>query len=398
MKNKLYILYIFVAFGLVSCVDYDDGYFEDETGVSPYTVNWVAAADSSTTSFVNRYWNTTSHCFNNTYEGAVTWNDYWPEAHGLDLLIDAYLRTNDAKYKQAIYDWYEGVRKKNWYSDNWENEFYDDMGWHGLAHMRALEVTGDQRYAASSKDLWNWITKGWSDYQGGGIQWRKGSDQKAEDKGIPANGPAAIIAARRYKMDPNETVDGLNGLEWSKKIYEWMKHNRTIITRGRVFENLNNTENDYSYDVGTYLGAALELYSITNDKTYWEDAIRITKYHIANNIDKDNGVMRDHGEQSEGGNGHDCNLFKGIFVRYFTILIQHPELSPEDKARFVSFLKKNAEFLWTRGTQKVPDIKFSYTWWRIPPETEIWGDLRSAISGATTIEAMALLQEKGLLN
>lgn len=154
----------------ISCSSFEDEYIEINE-FPHYT--WVAAADSSSSEFVSRYFNATYDCFNNTFDGQVAWNDYWPEAHGLDVLVDAYLRTNDARYKQAIYDFYEGVRQKNWYSDNWENEYYDDMGWHGLAHLRALEATGDTRYEESARNLWNWIAKGWSDYEGGGIQWRK---------------------------------------------------------------------------------------------------------------------------------------------------------------------------------------------------------------------------------
>jgi len=396
--KKLYIIPFIIAFVISSCTDYDDGYVEVQPKTDFYKVNWGTAVDSSTTSFVNRYWNTTRHCFNNTFDGQVAQYDYWPEAHGLDVLIDAYLRTGSDEYKQAIYDWYEGVRRKNWYSNNWENEYYDDMGWHGLAHMRALEATGDQRYAKSSLDMWVWITKGWTDYEGGGIQWRKESDVKGDSKGIPANGPAAIIAARRYQMNQDEVVEGYNNLEWAKRIYDWMKYNRTILTSGRVFETIDDKNHDYSYDIGTYLGAALELYEITGDKVYWNDALRITDYHIANNINRTYRVMRDYGEQSGNGEGHDCNLFKGIFVRYFTILIQHPDLSSGDRTRYAAFLENNAEYLWIKGTQKTPDIKFSYTWWNIPGDTEIWGDLRSAISAATTIEAMALLEKKGLLN
>lgn len=395
MKARLFLLYGLILSCLFSCDSYDDEYIE----INKFPkYSWVAAVDSSTTSFVNRYWSSTHHCFKNTFDGEITWNDYWPEAHGLDVLVDAYLRTKDDKYKQAIYDWYEGVRNKNWYSNNWENEFYDDMGWHGLAHMRALEATGDTRYEQSSRDLWNWITLGWSDYEGGGIQWRKGSDELGESKGIPANGPAAIIAARRAKKYPNETVNGFTDLEWAKRIYEWMKYNRTDLSTGRVFENINDTRNDYSYDVGTFLGAALELYDITKEKVYFNDAIKITDYHIGANVNTSYRVMRDHGEQAGNGGGHDCNLFKGIFVRYFTILIQHPDLSEGDKIRYLSFLKNNANYLWTNGTQKSPDIKFSYTWWEIPGDDVKWGDLRSAISGATTIEAMALLEKEGYFN
>jgi len=398
LKAFALLLSVSMLLAFCSCEKYIDPYNGDETSKPDfYPVNWTAAADSSTSSFVARYWNKTSHVFNNTYDGEIVWNDYWPEAHGLDVLVDAYLRTKSDVYKQAIYDWYEGVRKKNWYSDDWENDFYDDMGWHCLAHMRALEATGDQRYAASSKALWGWITQGWSDYDGGGIKWRKESDDLGEGKGIPANGPAAIIAARRYKLYPEEQYNGMNDLQWAERIYNWMKYYRTIISSGRVFENINNTNNDYSYDVGTFLGAALELYDITKDTSYFHDAKSVTDYAITHNINKTYGVLTDYGEQSGGGGGNDVNLFKGIFVRYFTLLIQRPELSDSDRARYIAFLENNALYLWEEGTQKSPDIKFSYSWWKNPGDAEVWGDLRSAVSGATTMEAMALLAKEGYL-
>lgn len=392
MKSKVFLLLscVMLFFGVYSCDSYEDVYIE----VNKFPkYAWTEAVDSSTVAFVDRYWNTTNHCFNNTFDGQIQWNDYWPEAHGLDVLVDAYLRTGNDRYKQAIYDFYDGVRRKN--GNKWENDFYDDMGWHGMAHLRAYEATNDERFLNSSRELWHLITLGWSDYQGGGIQWRKGSDELGEGKGIPANGPAAIIAARMYQRFPDEVVEGYNNLEWALRIYEWMKYNRTILSTGRVYENYDNTNGDYSYDVGTFLGSALELYKITGEKMYFNDAIKVTDYHIAANINKNNRVMRDFGEQTGDGGGHDCNLFKGIFVRYFTILIQHPDLSSGDRTRYLNFLKNNANYLWTYGTEKSPVIKFSPTWWELPKETEVWGDLRAAISAATTMEAMALLEEKG---
>jgi predicted alpha-1,6-mannanase (GH76 family) len=385
-----YLLLVLIALVILSCESEENKYIE--TSQFP-DYSWVAAADSSSPAFFERYWNPQHHCFNNTFYGEVTWNDYWPEAHGLDFLVDAYLRTGEEKYKTSIYNFYEGVKGKNWYGDTWENEFYDDMGWHAMAHMRAFEATGDARYEQSSEDLWHWITQGWTDFQGGGIKWRKQSDELEEDKGIPANGPAAIVAARRYQKYPDEMVDGLNNLEWAIRIYEWMKYNRTVLSSGRVYEHIENTNGDYSYNVGTFIGAALELYNITNEEVYLRDAIKVAKYHMSANINSNNSVMTDYGEQPNNGKGHDVNLFKGIFVRYFTLLIQHPDLPENERNRFISFLENNANYLWTFGTQKKPAIKFSYRWWKTPGENVEWGDLRSAICGATTIEAMARLEE-----
>src|SRR5690606_41745790 len=59
---------------------------------------------------------------------------------------------------------------------------------------------------------------------------------------LPANGPAAIIAARRYVKYPEESHGGFNNLEWAQRIYDWMKYNRTILSSGRVFEHLDRSE------------------------------------------------------------------------------------------------------------------------------------------------------------
>jgi predicted alpha-1,6-mannanase (GH76 family) len=391
--KKIILCAVIFAFLLSSCDSYKDEYIE-VSGFPKYS--WEAAVDSSTTAFVSRYWNTTTHFFNNTFDGGIGLYDYWPEAHALDVVTDAYLRTGDNAYKQIIDDWYEGVRAKNGTNNNWRNSYYDDMGWHGLAHMRAFEATGDSRYEESAENLWHWITEGWTEYDGGGIQWRVGTDDQSISKGIPANGPACIIAARRAQKYPDEVVNGYTNLEWARRIYEWMKYNRTVLSTGRIFERYDDTRGDYAYDYGTFIGSAIELYNHTQEKAYLNDALKVAGYHISSNINTNYRVMRDYGEQTGEGNGHDVNLFKGIFVRYFAILIQHPEISEGDRKRFVNFLKHNANYLWTYGTQKSPVIKFSPTWWEIPA-SGAWGDLRSAISAATTIEAVALLEKEGLL-
>ena len=392
MKNILFGIFLTFSCSLMSCGSYDDEYIE----VNQFPkYSWTAAADSASTTFVNRYWNTSVGCFNNTFDGQIAQNDYWPEAHGLDVVVDAYLRTHDEKYKKVIWDFYDGVKNKN--GGKWRHDFYDDMGWHAMAHLRAYYATNDDRFLKSSHELWTWITEGWNDYDGGGIQWKVGTDAESMGKGIPSNGPAAIIAARFAQKYPDETINGFTNLQWSLRIYEWMKYHRTVLSTGRIFENYDTTNGDYSYDVGTFMGAAIELYNITKEKVYFNDAVKVARYHIANNVNTAYKVMRDYGEQTGDGGGHDCNLFKGIFVRYFTILIQHPDLSDGDRMRFVAFLKNNANYLWTLGTEK-PDIKMSPTWWQMPKGDTSWGDLRSAISGTTTIEAMALLEKNGFVD
>ncbi|NDV69385.1 glycoside hydrolase family 76 protein [Dysgonomonas sp. 25] len=394
--KKLIFLSLTSVLLLASCSKVDDKYLYDDT----IAIDWNAAADSSSMTLAVDYWNTTGHFFNDDAHGNPTTNDYWPEAHGLDVLVDAYLRTNDDFYKNRIYDWYDGVKAKNWYhgGGTWENEYYDDMGWHGLAHMRAFEATGDTRYEQSAKELWAWITQGWSDYEGGGIKWRIPSDALGESKGIPANGPAAIIAARRWikygdtesYLVPGKTVS-LNNLEWAKMIYEWIKENRFVPSTGRVFEDINNKNNDFLYNFGTFMGAALELYHITGDGVYLNDAIKMADYAIANR--SANGILNDWGQQEN----HDVNLFKGIFVRYFTQLVMEDDLPDFARLRYVTFMKNNGKTLWENGTLK-PDggsVFYGSNWEEKPLTYDV--KLRGELSGCMMMEAIALLYNEGYI-
>ncbi|WEK33948.1 MAG: glycoside hydrolase family 76 protein [Candidatus Pseudobacter hemicellulosilyticus] len=371
-----------------ACGKINDEYIDRSTG---YAVDWTSAADSSSSSFVSVFWNPTKHHFNNDNLGTVMQYDYWPEAHGLDAMIDAYSRTKSDVYKTKIYDFYEGVKAKN--GGRFYNNYYDDMGWHGMAHMRALEATGDTRYETSSRQLWEWITVGWNNEDGGGIPWNHENTTEGRSKGVPSNGPAAIIAARRWqKYGDAEVVNGHNNLEWLSMIYNWIKENRVVQQSGRVFENINDSRGDWTYNAGTYMGAALEYYKITGNKVYLNDAIKTADWTTSTLINTNNKVLSDWAEQQD----HDVNLFKGIFVRYLTNLIRNPDLPETNRKRYVSFLKNSAQVLWTQGTLKTPVILFGYHWWEAPLEPKV--ALRTEISGATLMEALALLKSEGYLD
>ena len=118
---------------------------------SPVSSSWSDLANHSTSEFIKGFWNSTEKHFNNSISGTINRYDYWPEAHAIDVIIDAYLRSGDNTYKQIIYDFHEGVKRKN--GNTFKNSFYDDMAWHGLAHLRAFEATQDTRYETSSREL-----------------------------------------------------------------------------------------------------------------------------------------------------------------------------------------------------------------------------------------------------
>lgn len=350
--------------------------------------SWSDIAERSTSSFLQGFWNNSRSHFNNSLSGQISQYDYWPEAHAIDVIIDAFLRSNNNKYKQTIDNFYEGVKRKN--GNKFKNSFYDDMAWHGLAHLRAFEATNDKRYEDSAKDLWNWIIEGWDYDNGGGIKW---NDEPESTPGVPSTGPSTIIAIRRWvKYGETEVKEGLNNLEWAKKMYEWMRSERHDPATGGVYDNFDKKEGAWTYNTGTFLGAAMELYDETNNYSYLEDAIRTADWTIDNlSIEtQNNKILSDWAEQED----HDVNLFKGIFIRYFTRLIMNPDLPKDKRSKYLNFIEYNAKAMLSYASiTNNNDIMYNYSWYFKPKNTF----LRGQTSGCMLLEAMALLEKEGYL-
>ena len=342
-----------------------------------YTIKWNAAADSSTTGLITNFWNPAKQYFNDATSGSNF--QYWPQAHGLDVLVDAYLRTNDAKYKTYFDQWYAGVQVGN--GGSFINYFYDDMEWNALALLRTYSATKDDKFKTAAITVWTDIQTGWNTNGGGGISWNKGS---LMSKNACSNGPACILAARLFQQF-GDTVNKA----WALKIYDWEKSTLFDPSSGAVNDNLNVATGVISnyvatYNTGTFIGSAVELYNITNDKSYLNDAVKAANYTM--NQLTSNRILNTEGTG-------DLALFKGIFVRYFTELIQCPGLDTATKTRLVLFLKYNANELWYSGTNK-QFVTFTSDWTTAPnflSETE----LNAQLSGCMLIESAALLDKAG---
>jgi predicted alpha-1,6-mannanase (GH76 family) len=386
IDKRLYTLCAFfmALFFLTACKkDYDDGSTGPSTGSGQAAIDWTKAADSSTTALIQKFWNASGNYFNE--KNTNTNFNYWPQAHALDVFVDAYNRTKSTEYKGYMDKWFTGVNQKN--GNTFLNDFYDDMEWNALAMLRAYDATGDQKFKDAVDVLWGDIKTGWNTTMGGGIAWRKSMPYY---KNTPANAPAAILAARLYKKSNNA-----DDLAWSKKIYTWLKDSLYNKNVGWVYDGINS-ENDgkrnttwkFTYNQGVFIGAAVELYSITNDVGYLNDALQAANYTLSDNVltNLTDNLLRDEG----GGDG---GLFKGVFVRYLIELIQAPGMLSSDKQRYINFLKHNAQTLWTSGTDKTYLLFGSY--WKTPPGATT--DLTTQLSGAMLVEAIALLKEKKLL-
>jgi predicted alpha-1,6-mannanase (GH76 family) len=337
------------------------------------TIDWKAAADSSSRALTQQFWDGTDHYFWTDNHGNKSFQ-YWPNAHALDVVTDAYLRSNSDYYKAFFSQWFEGVRKKN--GNRWYNNFFDDMEWNGIALVRVYSATNEQKYLDAAKEIWGYIIEGWNDYAGGGIAWER--DNNIWSKNACSNGPASILAARLYAATGENEYQ-----EWAKKIYDWEKAHLFNSGTGAVYDSENGKTGEvnkswvFTYNEGTFIGAAVELHKITGEKAYLNDAVLAANYTTT--ILVNNSLLKDEGT-GDGG------LFKGIFIRYFTDLIGQERLSNTDRTRYKQFLKYNAETLWTKGTYK-PAVAFG-PYWGTAPQTGNAG-LTEQLSGCMLMEAAA---------
>ncbi|MDH5826346.1 glycoside hydrolase family 76 protein [Sphingobacterium faecium] len=349
MKLQHLGLILFSWLTLASCNKIEDEYqYKDELDVS-----WEQMAQQTTEQLIAQFWNQEGY-FNYGSEGSDLGFQYWPNAHAMDVVIDGYLRTNDPKYSAYFDKWFEGVKKKN--GNTYKNVFYDDMEWNALTMLRLFEITKEQKYMDAVLLLWNDILPAWNtEYAGGGLAWRK---DMLHSKNACSNGPASILAARLYKLTKEEQY-----LEWAIRIYDWQKETLFDRATGAVYDNINGetdvvNKTALTYNQGTFLGTAVELFDITQDPLYMNDAQKIANYTITKCIDASNNVLRNEGD----GDGA---LFKGIFVRYFVEFLLRDGVQEAFRSKFENFLRNNAKVAWTQG-QDAGIVLFSPSWTQKP--------------------------------
>lgn len=368
-----------VCLVVFACKKEEKRVFPPEPVPVPESVDWAVAADAAQLALDGQFYNQAQNYFNQNNDGHTGFN-YWWNAHALDVYVDAYKRTKDAKYLTKMKTLLKGCYAKN--GNTYKNTFYDDMEWWALACIRAFEATGDTEYKQAADQLWAWIKLGWTSVKNGGIMWASGSP---DSKNACSNAPAAIIAARMYQLDKKD-----DDLLWAKKIYNWMKAYVVESARGVVWDAYGNTSETaiYTYNQGTWLGAGLELYQITQDKTYLQDAVRTANY-----------VMNDQTRFSpfgilKGENTGDGGLFKGIFIRYMTQLLLKNAVDDYTKELYLKYLQNNGQSLANRAT-RIPENIFGPDWATRPVSKT--GDCSVQLSGVMLFESLDELKRANIL-
>ena len=402
---KRYIWVFLSAAALMTACEVEDKYYGEEPVDSSqrldgvYAEDWTAHADFLDEKLIEHFMNKDKGTFYSTdgdREGS-SWNCYWPQAHAMDVLVDAYLRIPEGDPRRATYEQYMSLwyrNKGNNYAGSdysgtsgFGNAFTDDAAWIVLTLIRMYEATGEASYleAAATTYRESVISRWTEDENGGGLRW---SMSEENSKNACANGPGALCALRLW----DNTAEGPERDQYladAEKIYGWLRATLYNPETGAVADHMKNgviSGGPLTYNQGTFLGAAHELYKATGNTNYLVEAARATRYTMHSMVKE--GVL-----QNEGSG--DNALFKGIFIRYAMNLWRDSGVDKVDaslRREIEEFILYNGLICWQQGVLKTEDSN-----WFFGPDWMTYGStwdgrLNPQVSATTLIEAMAVLR------
>jgi predicted alpha-1,6-mannanase (GH76 family) len=304
----------------------------------------------------------------------IRWN-YWVQAHALDATVDAFARTKDARLPARIGANVAGILHRN--GGRIVNRYYDDMSWMALALLRADQVAGvDTRDLV--RDLWADIRAAWHP-DGGGIVWRRADPRPFTN--APANGPAAILAARLHRRygDPAD-------LDHARRIADWLHATLVDPDTGLVWDGIHPVDDPgpdrtlYTYNQGTLIGAEVELWHATGDRGHLERARRTAAAALDHYAEPHGGVLPSEGLGDPG-------LFKGILARYLGELVRADPDPGGVAGRVRAALTRSGEAVAAGATGPV-----GVDWTR-PGDGP--ASLNSHVSAVLLLEALAALEPPG---
>lgn len=363
-------IYLILTLALFSCSK-DSVNKTDDTKES--TTIYAENAERAFESLKALYWDDNRDIFYSTNLKNTNLN-YWWQAHGLDAIVDASLRVGENRYFNMISDFHKGLVKAN---NGYTNDFYDDMAWMGLAFLRAYELTKVEEYLNTSLLLWHDIKTGWNDNEGGGIAWNK---NMLAYKNTPSNATTAMLSFRLYAITNDKKY-----LDLGEKIMLWLQNTLVDESSGMVWDGIGRTEPHriddnwlFTYNQGTYIGACVDYYNVTNDDIWRDRAIK-TADNAITSFTGNFSIIKDEGT-GDGG------LFKGILIRYLKYLSVQPFLDADKKQAYDTVLEKNAVRLWELGKSYAFPYTFNHDW-NSAPDNET--DLSVQLSAVFLFEACA---------
>lgn len=233
---------------------------------------------------------------------------FWDNAEMMEIVLDAYEVTKDARYLTRFKKMYDNFLIRN--KTDWQyNKYNDDITWAVLFCVRAYLLGGDKAYLEKGKEQFDKMyVRAFTNKYGGGLTWY----ETKTSKNACINGPAMVACCYLAQATGDSAY-----YDKAVALYSWSKLYLFNAATGKVADNIDLDKKtgfvktsfwSSTYNQGTYLGAAVMLYNYTKEASYLAEAEKIARY-TRDSMYKA-GVMNN----EDGGN--DLPGFKGIFARY----------------------------------------------------------------------------------
>jgi len=261
---------------------------------------------------------------------------WWNAANCIEGVIEDIAANNETQYLAALTNTFNANS-----SGNFLNSYYDDEGWWCDAWIHAYDVTGNTNFLNMAKTIFADLTTGWDTTNNacpGGVWWNKSHGYK---NAIP-NELFLLAAIRLHQRTPGDTGSVGSYFYWATNEWSWFKASGMINSQNLINDGLNgcvnNGETTWTYNQGVILGGLTDLYKVTGDVNYLNQAIAIANAAIGTLVDA-NGVLV---EPCESGScGGDGPQFKGIFQRNLAYLYDETR-----RTVYYNYLRTNAHAVW----------------------------------------------------
>ena len=283
----------------------------------------------------------------------------WTEALDITVAEDRYQYTHAESDRNFVISllnslaYYNapGGPNGNWQTDGWD----DNLAWMVNPFLRGYEFTGISSYLTQAEAGWNnGYNQGWDTTVAGGGIWENTDKQS---KCALSNDPYVFEGVQLYLATGDSTY-----LTKAEAIYAWVRSN--------LFNSTNSTNNlgapgqvngcvgsngvlqglsDNVYDSGSFVKAAADLYRVTQNQTYSNDAQLAISHMVGE------GTILPY--DNSGESGHQWEYW---FTRGLSDFATEANLWPQ----YQSFLQDNANAAWSERNN------LSITWndWSDPTD------------------------------
>ena len=358
---------------LVSCLCVLVLLFAVPSSCSIKIISAIDRAALSANSFIDKFYDPETNylkdtfTFNQTSDKVLT--GYWTFAQGFNAIVDNAYRIRNGKkssfdrdfstYINLISKLYEGQEEIGW-----DRPYIDDMNWMALTLFWAHDLTRNETFIARCLYLFSKIESNWDETCCGNVKGGLWWDDEHTQKATASNAGPSLLASLLYETSGNRKY-----LDFSIRVFNFWFDNMVNRTDYSLCDHISSNGIKqcgwrFTYNEGLMIGAATNLYKITNDPRYLEIAVRIARFMILNEVTNStlgHTVLFD-GNTCTG----DCMQFKGIAFRYLAFLRSLLPSFDKDWKQIDDFLQFCVDSIWENA--KTESLMLFATDWAGPAQ------------------------------